>query len=139
MDRLSQRNLNEAAEKVADVYREALASGAPVWQLHADITRLFFDLVLDNLYAQPVSINQRSLQSLAELARDQQETFRELSRESLNAYMGFLEALGSYGRAAIGTSDRASSKDPRPRLPLFSGNDPTLARRFEEELYGFGK
>lgn len=28
---------------------------------------------------------------------------------------------------------------PRPRLPLFDGGDPTLARRFEEELRGFGE
>ena len=32
---------------------------------------------------------------------------------------------------------RKSAEDqPRPRLPLFSGKDPTLAERFEEELYG---
>lgn len=28
---------------------------------------------------------------------------------------------------------------PRPRLPLFDGGDPTLARRFDEELVGFGE
>ena len=27
---------------------------------------------------------------------------------------------------------------PRPRLPLFSGGDSTLAERFDEELRGFG-
>jgi hypothetical protein len=31
------------------------------------------------------------------------------------------------------------SEPPRPRLPLFSSEDPTLARRFEEELRGFGE
>jgi hypothetical protein len=32
---------------------------------------------------------------------------------------------------------RKSAEDkPRPCLPLFSGKDPTLAERFEEELYG---
>jgi hypothetical protein len=30
--------------------------------------------------------------------------------------------------------------EPRPRLPLLSGGkDPTLAERFEEELYGFSR
>ncbi len=28
---------------------------------------------------------------------------------------------------------------PKPRLPLFRSNDPTLAERFEEELAGFGE
>jgi hypothetical protein len=32
-----------------------------------------------------------------------------------------------------------NSEPPRPRLPLFSSGDPTLARRFEEELDGFGE
>jgi hypothetical protein len=31
------------------------------------------------------------------------------------------------------------AEPPRPRLPLFSSEDPTLARRFEEELRGFGE
>jgi hypothetical protein len=31
------------------------------------------------------------------------------------------------------------SEPPCPRVPLFSGGDPTLARRFEEELRGFGE
>lgn len=30
------------------------------------------------------------------------------------------------------------AEPPRPRLPLFTGEDPTLARRFDEELRGFG-
>jgi hypothetical protein len=28
---------------------------------------------------------------------------------------------------------------PRPRLPLFSSGDPTLAQRVDEELRGFGE
>ena len=32
-----------------------------------------------------------------------------------------------------------NSETPRPRLPLFSSDDPTLARRFEEELRSFGE
>jgi hypothetical protein len=30
-------------------------------------------------------------------------------------------------------------EQPKPRLPLFSGGDPTLAERFDEELRGFGE
>jgi hypothetical protein len=32
-----------------------------------------------------------------------------------------------------------SSEPPRPRLPLFSSGDPTLAERIDEELVGFGE
>jgi hypothetical protein len=31
------------------------------------------------------------------------------------------------------------AEPPRPRWPLCSSGDPTLARRFEEELRGFGE
>jgi len=31
------------------------------------------------------------------------------------------------------------SEPPRPRLPLFSSDDPTLAERVDEELRGFGE
>ena len=32
-----------------------------------------------------------------------------------------------------------NSEPPRPRLPLFSSGDPTLAERVDEELAGFGE
>jgi len=32
-----------------------------------------------------------------------------------------------------------NSERPRPRLPLFSSDDPTLAERVDEELRGFGE
>ncbi|CAN5161814.1 type II toxin-antitoxin system antitoxin VapB26 [soil metagenome] len=32
-----------------------------------------------------------------------------------------------------------SLEPPRPKLPLFSGGDPPLAERFDEELRGFGE
>ena len=41
-------------------------------------------------------------------------------------------------REAIGELVRGSG-GPRPRLPLFRSDDPTLARRFDEELRGFGE
>ncbi len=31
------------------------------------------------------------------------------------------------------------AEPPRPRLPLFSSGDPTLAERIDEELAGFGE
>jgi hypothetical protein len=41
-------------------------------------------------------------------------------------------------REAVGDSIR-NSETPRPRLPLFSSDDPTLAKRVDEELRGFGE
>jgi hypothetical protein len=41
-------------------------------------------------------------------------------------------------REAIGELVK-DSEPPRPRLPLFSSDDPTLAERVDEELRGFGE
>jgi len=41
-------------------------------------------------------------------------------------------------REAVGGLVR-DSEPPRPRLPLFSSGDPTLAERIDEELAGFGE
>lgn len=41
-------------------------------------------------------------------------------------------------RRAVGDLTR-NLEPPRPKLPLFSGGDPTLAERFDEELHGFGE
>jgi hypothetical protein len=41
-------------------------------------------------------------------------------------------------REAIGDLIR-NSEPPRPRVPLFSSGDPTLAERVDEELRGFGE
>jgi hypothetical protein len=41
-------------------------------------------------------------------------------------------------REAIGELVR-NTEPPRPRLPLFSSGDPTLAERIDEELVGFGE
>ncbi|CAA9469052.1 MAG: hypothetical protein AVDCRST_MAG02-3889 [uncultured Rubrobacteraceae bacterium] len=41
-------------------------------------------------------------------------------------------------REAVGDLVRGSER-PRPRLPLFHSDDPTLAERVDEELRGFGE
>ena len=41
-------------------------------------------------------------------------------------------------RTAVEESVRGLER-PRPRLPLFSSGDPTLAERVDEELRGFGE
>jgi hypothetical protein len=139
MDKLSQRQIREAAEKFADVYREALEGGASALQLQTELTWLFLDRVLYNLSAQARFNHQHFQESWAELSRVPWKVFNELSQQSANAYVEFLDALNTYGQEVVETSERTSFKEPRPRLPLFSGDDPTLARRFDEELYGFGK
>jgi Arc/MetJ-type ribon-helix-helix transcriptional regulator len=58
--------------------------------------------------------------ALDEAARSRGESVAELIREALRALV-------------------ASSAPPRPRIPLFRSDDPTLAERTDEALQGFGE
>ncbi|MGH7268466.1 MAG: CopG family transcriptional regulator [Candidatus Rokuibacteriota bacterium] len=58
--------------------------------------------------------------ALEEAARSRGESVAELIREALRALV-------------------ATTKPPRPRIPLFRSDDPTLAERADEALHGFGE
>jgi hypothetical protein len=47
---------------------------------------------------------------LAELAREQQEAFQELSRRSLDAYDGFLDSLFSYYKEVLRNPDEIGDR-----------------------------
>jgi Arc/MetJ-type ribon-helix-helix transcriptional regulator len=58
--------------------------------------------------------------ALDETARIRGESVAEVIREALRALV-------------------AASTPPRPRIPLFRSDDPTLAERVDEALAGFGE
>jgi len=58
--------------------------------------------------------------ALEETARNRGESVAELIREALRALV-------------------ATAAPPRPRVPLFRSDDPTLAERTDEALAGFGE
>ena len=59
------------------------------------LSRRFFENWVETLDDQ-AELNRRTLSSLQELAREQREVFRELSRESIDSYDGFLDSLDAY-------------------------------------------
>lgn len=94
-----------ATEKLTEVIRgsyEAVMEGtATVQESHARVARSFFESSIEALEVQ-AEIRRYTLQSLAELAREQREAFLELSRQSLDAYDGFLDSLASYYKEVLG-------------------------------------
>src|SRR5215210_4235743 len=58
-------------------------------------SRRFFENWVETL-DDHTELNRRTISSLQELAREQREVFRELSRESVDAYGGFLDSLDAY-------------------------------------------
>ena len=71
------------------------------------LSRRFFENWLETLEDQ-TELNRRTLQGLQELVREQREVFHELSRESMNAYDGFVDSLASYQEEV---SDTEESED----------------------------
>ena len=89
----------DAAEKMTEAvreYYEAAVDGASAMQSqNARLTRSLYDGSVEALEAQ-AEFNRNTLQNLAELAREQRETFLRLGRESFDAYDGFLDSLHTY-------------------------------------------
>jgi hypothetical protein len=59
------------------------------------LSRRFFENWVETLDDQ-AELNRRALGSLQQLVREQSEVFRELSKESVDAYDGFLGSLDAY-------------------------------------------
>ena len=59
------------------------------------LSRRFFEDWVETL-DDHAELNRRTLGSLQELVREQREVFRELSRESVDAYDSFLDSLDAY-------------------------------------------
>jgi polyhydroxyalkanoate synthesis regulator phasin len=113
MDEKQKRQINEAAEKFADALKESYQSIADrsvsAQELNAQVTQDFFNGVINNLRTQ--ADNNRALsEDLIEQQRKQQEASRALARESVNAYMDFLNSMFSYYRANLDEVQRRANQ-----------------------------
>ena len=111
MDEKDVNKVNEAIERlnesVRDFYEAAAENTAAVQESNIQLAQNLFESGVEALKVQ-AEINQHTLQSLAEQFRKHQEVFRELSRESLGAYEGFLGSLFSYYEEVLGESEKDS-------------------------------
>ena len=93
------RRQREAAERLdaaaRESYKAAVDHAFEVQKGGVRLSRRFFENWLENLEDQ-TELNRRTLQVLQEVVREQREVFHELSRESLNAYDGFIDSLSCY-------------------------------------------
>ncbi len=112
MDRRNVDKVNEAVEKLTETvqgsYEAAMENTAAMQESNVRLARSLFESNIEALKVQAeiqAEINRHSLQSMAEQIRKNQETFLKLSRESLNAYDGFLDSLSSYYKEVSGESE----------------------------------
>jgi hypothetical protein len=87
---------SEELERLAhESYRVAVDRAFDIQKSGMRVSRRFFENWIETL-GDHAELNRRTLQGLTELVREQREVFREMSRESLDAYDGFVGSLESY-------------------------------------------
>ena len=99
MDERDARRNREASERLDKLTREgykaAVDQAFEAQKSGMRLSRRFFENWVETL-DDHAELNRRTLSSLQQLVRAQREVFRELSRESVDAYDGFLDSLDAY-------------------------------------------
>jgi hypothetical protein len=89
----------EASERLnrltREGYKTAVDQAFEAQKSGMRLSRRFFENWVETLDDQ-AELNRRALGSLQQLVSEQSEVFRELSRESVEAYDGFLDSLNAY-------------------------------------------
>jgi hypothetical protein len=112
VDRRKARDVNEAArrfaETLAESYRVVYAQAAESGERQQRLAQEFSELVANNLKEQAEG-SRSSAKRLSEQADRQQEAGRALAKESLGAYMDFLDSTFSQYRAGAMASGQTAA------------------------------
>jgi hypothetical protein len=116
LDDRQQRQVNEAAEKFAAAIRESFEAvaerGVSAQQLNAELTQSFFNSVIDNLRTQ-VEANRALTRELAEQQERQWEATQVFARDSVEAYMDFVNSMFSYYQGTVVEAQRQAGGPQR--------------------------
>jgi trans-aconitate methyltransferase len=99
VDEREARRNREASERLdrltREGYKAAVDQAFEAQKSGMRLSRRFFENWVETLDDQ-AELNRRALDRLRQLVSEQSEVFRELSRDSVDAYDGFLDSLGAY-------------------------------------------
>ena len=99
MDEKDARRAGDTAEELdrlaRESYKTAVNQAFEAQKSGIRLSRRFFENWVETL-EDHAELNRRTMQSLTELMREQREVFQQLSRESLDAYDGFVDSLSAY-------------------------------------------
>ncbi len=108
-----QQRINEAAEQFATAIRDsyqALADrGVSAQELNAQLTQDFFNRVIDNLRTQAEDTRQMG-QQLADQQQRAAEAGQTLTRESVDAYMDFVNSMFTFYQGSVEAAQRGTSQ-----------------------------
>jgi hypothetical protein len=112
-DQQQQQRVNQAAEEFANALRESYQTvagrGESAYELNAQLTEQFFNRVVNNLQTQ-AEANRQTGEQLAEQAQRGQEASRQLTQESVQAYMDFVNSMFSFSQAGPQAAQRGAER-----------------------------
>ena len=112
----SQQKINEAAEQFTDAlvesYKTVADSGVSAQERSTQVTEVFFNQTINNLHAQAEQ-NRQATQQLADQQQRQAEAAQTLTRESVEAYMDFMDSMFSWWQGGVQTAERSARETER--------------------------
>ncbi len=113
MDEGQQQRLNQAAEQFTGALVEQLRTVSDrtveAQDQGARLTEDFFNRVVENLRTQAAR-NREMTQQLVDQQQRGAEAAQQLTQESVDAYMSFVNSMFSFQREEIGTTQRATDQ-----------------------------
>jgi hypothetical protein len=110
-DQQSQQRVNEAAEQFTDAlvqsYKTVADSGVSAQERSTQLTEVFFNQAINNLHAQAEQ-NRQATQQLADQQQRQAEAAQTLTRESVEAYMDFMDSMFSWWQGGVQAAERGA-------------------------------
>ena len=119
-DQQSQQRINEAADQFTDAlvqsYKTVAERGVSAQEGSAQVTEVFFNQAINNLHAQAEE-NRQVTEQLADQQQRRAEAAQTLTKESVGAYMKFMDSMFSYWQGGIQTAERAAEPAPSSSPP----------------------
>ncbi len=109
------QRVNEAAQKFTDAlvhsYKVVNERGVSAQEQTSQLTEVFVNQTISNLHTQAEE-NRQATQRLAEPQQRQAEAAQTLTRESVEAYMYFMDSMFSYWQGVLQTGERGPRENP---------------------------
>ena len=110
-DQQSQQKINQAADQFTDAlvqsYKTVAERGVSAQEGSAQVTEVFFNQTINNLRAQAEE-NRQASDQLAEQQQRQAEAAQTLTRESVGAYMEFMDSMFAFWQGGIQTAEQGA-------------------------------
>src|ERR687896_1110158 len=115
-DHQSQQRINEAADQFTDAlvqsYKTVAQRGVSAQEGSAQVTEVFFNQTINNLRAQAEE-NRQATERLADQQQRQADAAQTLTRESVDAYMDFVNSAFSFWQRGVQTAERGARETER--------------------------